>query len=124
MIRGIGTDIIEISRVEEAVGKSSRFLDKVFTEREKVELAKKSFKAESIAGRFAVKEAVSKALGTGFRGFSFLDIEVISDKVGKPTVVLSDNIKNLFGLKDAKINVSISHNRKDAIAFVVIEEWV
>lgn len=122
MIKGIGTDIIEINRVKDAMEKSGKFLEKVFTEKEINNLSKKGLKAESIAGRFAVKEAVSKALGTGFRGFSFLDIEIISDELGKPRVFLSDNIIKLFNLRNININVSISHNRTSAIAFVVIEE--
>lgn len=122
MIRGIGTDIIEIDRIEMAIEKNERFVDRVFTKKEIEAFVKNGFRIESIAGRFAVKEAVSKALGTGFRGFSFLDIEIVSTELGKPEVLLSENIKGLFKLGDVKIHVSISHNKNDAIAFVLIEE--
>ncbi|MGL5150181.1 MAG: holo-ACP synthase [Clostridium sp.] len=123
MIIGIGTDIIEIERVENAIKKNSRFIDKILTPNEKKQLDKKGFKVESIAGRFAAKEAISKALGTGFRGFSFNDIEIINNEVGKPIVILSDKLKETLNIKNnINIMLSISHNRNSAIAFAMIEE--
>lgn len=121
MIIGIGTDIIEIDRIEKAINRNNGFLDKVFTAREIEMFKERNMRAEVIAGNFAAKEAVSKALGTGFRGFSLVDIEILRDQLGKPIVYLSDNMKKIINAKH-KINVSISHNRTSAIAFVVLEE--
>lgn len=121
MIFGIGTDIIEIERIETAIKRNTKFLEKMFTERE-IELFKdRNFKNETIAGSFCVKEAVSKALGTGIRGFAFKDIEVLRDSLGKPEVILGDKITNIINNK-LKVHASISHNNDTAIAFVVIEE--
>ena len=121
MMFGIGTDIIEIKRIETAIKRNSKFLEKMFTERE-IELFKdRNFKNETIAGSFCVKEAVSKALGTGVRGFAFKDIEVLRDSLGKPEVILGDKITNIINNK-LKVHASISHNNDTAIAFVVIEE--
>ncbi|MGG7324713.1 holo-ACP synthase [Clostridium baratii] len=121
MIFGIGTDIIEIKRIETAIKRNPKFLEKMFTERE-IELFKdRNFKNETIAGSFCVKEAASKALGTGIRGFAFKDIEVLRDSLGKPEVILGDKITNIINNK-LKVHASISHNNDTAIAFVVIEE--
>lgn len=70
MILGIGTDIIEIERIEKAINNTPMFLKKIFTKRELDELNKGTLRVESVAGNFAVKEAVSKAVGTGMRGFT------------------------------------------------------
>lgn len=122
MILGIGTDIIEIDRVEVAVKRNPNFLKKMFTEREIIFFEERKFKSETLAGSFSVKEAVSKALGTGIRGFAFKDIEVLRDSLGKPKVILSNHIMDTFNLKNINIHASISHNNNTAVAFVVIEE--
>lgn len=122
MIIGIGTDIIEIARVEKAIDRNSKFLEKMFTEREIEFLRSRNLKGETVAGSFAVKEAVSKALGTGIRGFAFNDIEVLRDLLGKPEVTLSEKIINNLNINSVNIHASISHNLDTAIAFVVIEE--
>ena len=74
-----------------------------------------------MAGNFAAKEAVSKALGTGFRGFGLLDIEVLRDDKGKPIVILSDRIYEMLPLNNFNIHISISHSRENAIAYAVME---
>lgn len=122
MIVGIGTDIIEIDRVKRAVDRNPKFLEKMFTKREVEFLKSRNLKEETIAGSFAVKEAVSKALGTGIRGFAFNDIEVLRDSLGKPEVILSDKVINYLNIKEVNIHASISHNLDTAVAFVVIEE--
>lgn len=76
MIIGIGVDIIEIARIKEAVELNESFIEKLFSKNEIEYLQTRNLRAEYIAGRFAAKEAVSKALGTGFRGFNMKDIEV------------------------------------------------
>ena len=122
MILGVGTDIIEIDRIKNAIDNTPGFLEKVFTKREVEELSKNTLRVESVAGNFAVKEAVSKAVGTGIRGFSFRDIEVFRDELGKPIVRVSSKIEEVIKSKDYLFNVSISHNKTMAIAFVVLED--
>jgi len=124
MISGIGVDIVKIARFE-GKAENSKFMARIFTTREQDYLANKSI--QSMAGLFAAKEAVAKALGTGFRGFSPCDIEITHDELGKPQVVLhnaaNETIKNTTkkAVKTAQILLSISHNETDAVAFAVVE---
>lgn len=117
-IYGIGTDIIEISRIREAINRTSSFKRKVYTEKEIEYIEKKKEPYASYAGRFAAKEAVSKALGTGVRGFSLSDVEILNDELGKPTVTLYNNLLNHS--EDLKIQISISHSREYAVSTVII----
>ena len=121
MILGIGTDIIEIERIKNAVDRTPKFLKKIFTENELNLFKSKSMKFETIAGNFAAKEAISKAIGRGFRGFSFNDLEVLRDELGKPIVNISDKVREIIGYKDVIFHISISHNKSYAIAFVTLE---
>lgn len=121
MIKGIGTDIVKVERINKIINRTSTFLEGAFTKEEISYFNNKKNNIESIAGTFAAKEAVSKALGTGFRGFGLKDIEIIRNEYGKPEVKLSDKIVELFELTDYKIHLSISHSSDDAIAFVVLE---
>ncbi|MGG7162863.1 holo-ACP synthase [Clostridium ihumii] len=122
MISGIGVDIVEIHRIEKAVNRTKSFLEKTFSEEELEFFKNKKLRIEQIAGRFAAKEAISKALGTGFRGFSFRDLTIINDELGKPIVILSENAKKIVG-KDGnyKIHISISHSNDNAIAYAILE---
>ena len=86
MIIGIGADIIEIDRIEKAINNNKLFLSKVFTKDELKQYNDSKMRIETIAGNFAVKEAVSKAIGTGVKGFSLKDIEVFRELSGKPIV--------------------------------------
>ena len=122
MIIGIGCDIIEINRVEKAV-KSESFKQRVFT---KAEIAycesrgKQQF--ASFAARFAAKEAVLKAFGTGLRGGALTDIEVLNDELGCPQMTLTAYHKELAESKGVqKIHVSLSHSKDSAMAYVVLE---
>lgn len=118
MIVGIGSDIIEIERVKRAC-QSEAFLTRVYTACE-LERFRKS--PASLAGNFAVKEAVAKALGTGFRGFGPGEIEVLREESGRPYVVLRGEAKaqaERMGI--ARIWVTISHDRGTAIAMAVAE---
>lgn len=122
MIVGIGTDLIEIERIKKAVDKSEHFLTRYFTDKEIAYFNSKKNNYESIAANFAVKEAVSKAIGTGFRNFSLKDIEVLRDDLGKPYVNLYNRANEIISkLNMTTLHVSISHSRTNAIAFVVIE---
>ena len=122
MIEGIGIDVVEIDRVQRTVEKwGNVFLDKVFTAQEISYARSKKNPAPHIAARFAVKEAVAKALSTGWRGgFRWKDVEVENDPLGKPSVVLYGQIREL--LKGSKILISISHSENVVIAFAIIEK--
>jgi len=122
MIIGIGTDIIEIERIEKAIKTNKSFLNKLFTENENILFKSKAMRTEVIAGNFAAKEAISKALGTGVRGFSFKDIEILRDELGKPVAKLNENVEKKIEGKLYKLNISISHNNTSAIAFAILEE--
>ena len=124
MIIGIGTDIVKIDRIAKIIKRTPRFIEGVFTVEEIKYLELKKNNPETIAGIFAVKEALSKALGTGVRGFGLKDIEIRHDDLGKPNIFISDCIRETFGLEKCKIHASISHSSEDAVAFVVIEEVV
>lgn len=122
MIIGIGTDVIEIERIQKAVQNTESFLNKIYTTREQAYYKENHKKVETLAGLFAAKEAVSKALGTGFRGFSARDIEMLPNTLGKPEVYLyggANTRANELGID--KIHVSISHCRAYATAFAVAE---
>ena len=121
MIIGIGTDIIEINRIEKVMKRTSSFIEKSFTYNEIEYFKLKGFKENIVAGNFAAKEAISKAIGTGFRGFGLKDIEILRDELGKPVVNLSDKIYELLDMKEFKMYVSISHSKENAIAYAVME---
>lgn len=115
-----GIDLIEINRIKRAYQKfGKKFLERVFTDRETFYAFQRKEPFVHLAGRFAAKEAVMKALGTGFgKGVYFKNIEILRRKGGPPYVVLHGKIKNL--LKDKDISISITHDKKYAIAFCVI----
>lgn len=122
MIHGIGTDIIEVSRIEANISKhGQKFLDKVYTKDEQTYCQSFRESARNFAGRFAAKEAVVKALGTGLsEGLNWLDIEILNDEQGKPYLVLSDAFKIRFN--NPVIHLSISHCHEYATATAVWEE--
>lgn len=122
MIIGIGTDIIEITRIEQALSKTEQFFNKVYTEKERHYYLEKRKKVETLAGWFCAKEAVSKALGTGFRQFSLRDIEVLPNAVGKPEIRLygkAEALRKSLGIE--KIQVTIAHCKSYATAFAIAE---
>ena len=121
MIIGIGTDIIEINRIEKVMNRTGNFIEKSFTHNEIQYFKSKGLKGNVIAGNFAAKEAISKAIGTGFRGFGLKDIEVLRDELGKPVVNLSEKIYNLLEIKEFNVHISISHSKENAIAYAVME---
>ena len=121
MIIGVGTDIIEIERIEKAISKES-FIKKYFSEREITFFKSRNFKAETIAGSFSAKEAVAKTLGTGFSSFGAIDIEILHGVNGTPYVVLGGNAKTVAMEKRIEnICISISHCNSYAIAYAVAE---
>ena len=121
MIVGIGNDIIEIERIEKAISKEG-FKDKIYTQRELENIKKRGNRAETYAGVFSAKEAISKAIGTGVREFSLTDLEILNDDLGKPYVVVSEKLDKIIKSKkeNYQIEISISHSKKYAIAMAII----
>lgn len=123
MIVGIGCDIIEIERIARAI-KSESFIRRVFTAEEAAYCQRRGQQAAaSFAARFAAKEAVLKALGTGLREGSLHEIAVDNDGLGKPLVQLSGHFAMLakqLGVKN--IQISLSHSRDFAVAYVIMED--
>ena len=118
-----GTDIVEISRIKEAIEKhGDTFLKKVFTDNE-INYCEtgEATRYQHYAGRFAAKEAVSKFLGTGFLGeFDLKDIEIRNNEFGKPEVTLYNKSLGVFNGKGyTQISISISHSKEYAISMVV-----
>jgi holo-[acyl-carrier protein] synthase len=124
MIVGIGTDIISVGRISQLCAKHGhRFTDRVFTAREQDTVGCGPGASERLAARFAAKEAVMKALGTGWaRGVNFLDIEVITEPSGRPVIQLTGEARARADRGGAaRIHLSLSHEREHAVAFVVLE---
>ncbi len=116
MIFGIGNDIAEVERVQKAVDKGG-FCERFFTDSENEYFKHRNYSAQTIAANFAAKEAFSKALGTGIRGFALRDIEVLRDDMGKPYINLYNSLADL----PYKVFVSLSHTREYASAVVILE---
>lgn len=118
MIKGIGLDIVECQRIDRSLQKNERLVDRVLTENEREifnRLTSSNRRVEFLAGRFAVKEAFSKAVGTGIGKLSFQHIEVLPDSSGAPVVRAS-------GYESIRIFVSITHSETYVIAQIVLED--
>ncbi len=117
MIYGIGNDIIEIARVRQSLARG-RFAEFVYSERERV-----AFKADAkkLAGCFAAKEALSKALGTGVRGFALNEISVLRDELGKPYFEFEGQIKAIIKEKKLRAFVALTNSAQYAVADVLLE---
>ncbi len=113
-----GIDIIEVNRVEQGIARhGQRFLDRIFTPQEQAYCL---HRATSLAGRFAVKEAVAKVLGTGIGDIRWIDVEVVNDERGRPELVLHGSAKKLadtLGL--TQWSISLSHTETTAIGLAV-----
>lgn len=114
MIYGIGIDIVELSRIEKVIIDKSSFVQRVLTPKEYnlYELFSHKRKVEFLAGRFACKEAFSKAFGTGIGIIGFQDIEVLKEANGSPVVTKSPH--------NGKVFVTISHTDTTAIAQIIL----
>jgi holo-[acyl-carrier protein] synthase len=127
MILGIGSDIIDIRRIERTLERfGSRFTERLFTDVERRKSEARAGRAASYAKRFAAKEACSKALGTGFRGGVFWrDLGVVNLPSGKPTLVLTGNAAARLaaitppGMR-AQIDLSLTDDHPQAQAIVII----
>jgi holo-[acyl-carrier protein] synthase len=127
MILGIGSDIIDIRRIEQTLARhGERFVQRIFTETEQRKSDRRKLRAASYAKRFAAKEACSKALGTGFRqGVYWRDLGVVNLPSGKPTMALTGNaaahLEKMLPMGHvAQIDLTITDDFPMAQAFVII----
>ena len=124
MIVGLGTDLVEISRIEQSIARyGERLLARVYTPGEIVFCRRKKNAAESFAARFAAKEAAAKALGTGIsRGVSWQEIEVVRRPGERPEIVFHGRAAEraqAMGVRNASL--SLTHSRDVAMAVVILE---
>jgi holo-[acyl-carrier protein] synthase len=124
MVAGVGTDLMEIGRIEQSIARfGDRFLARVFTPAEIAYCQRKKNAAESFAARFAAKEAGAKALGTGIsQGISWLELEVTREPGGKPGLLLCGRAADrarVLGI--TRISLSLTHSRESALAVVIME---
>ncbi len=124
MIIGMGVDIAEVERIQGAIERHGEvFLKRVYTPREREYCERFKKKYERYAGRFAAKEAAMKALGTGWRrGVRWVDLEVVRETSGRPTLALegeAGKIAQQIGVKH--VALSITHTETQALAQVIFE---
>ncbi len=124
MIVGSGTDLTEVVRIREAIGRyGDRFVRRIYTDREIAYVERKANRFERYAARFAAKEAGRKALGTGWRrGVHWKDFEVANLPSGRPTLLLhgeAERIAEEMGVK--QISLSLTHTGETGMAFVIFE---
>ncbi|HYM37367.1 MAG TPA: holo-ACP synthase [Nitrospiraceae bacterium] len=120
---GIGLDLVKIDRIRAIAERwQARFLDRLYTEAERRYCAGRPSPYASFAGRFAAKEAVLKALGTGWSGgVSWHDIQVLNDRAGRPRATVTGRVKMLMTRAGVtSIHVSLSHDTDYAVAEVVL----
>ena len=125
MIAGIGVDIVDIARIQALLDRhGERFLRRVYTEAETAYAMRGVNRAERLAGRFAVKEALMKALGTGkTQGILWKDVETLRGRAGKPEVHLHGQAVRWAKLRGSSaVHVSITHDGGKAVAFVILEK--
>jgi len=122
-IVGLGTDIVEISRIEQSLLRSPRLAQRVLTQTEQQIMAAHGQPARYFAKRFAAKEAAAKALGTGIgRGISFQHFEVSNDEFGRPVLTLNGPAQHLAErMQVGQVWLSISDEQAYACATVILE---
>ena len=123
-ILGVGTDIVECLRIAQMIERHGElFIGRVYTDHEIGYCSARKAATQHYAGRWAAKEAVLKALGTGWRrGIGWRDIEVRNDSSGAPSIVLRAGARDVFEQAGiAKMHVTISHCRSHAVAYVIAE---
>ena len=123
-IYGIGTDIVDVDRIKNSL-KNKNFINRIFNEKEILKCKKVNDSINCFAKRFAAKEAFSKALGTGISdGVNFNEIVILNNKSGKPYINIIGQTKKIlnkkFKRKKSKISLSLSDEKKYAVAFVII----
>ncbi|MBI3803194.1 MAG: holo-ACP synthase [Nitrospirae bacterium] len=120
---GIGVDLVKISRIQEISARwGDRFLDRVFTPAEQAYCLRRKFPPVHLSARFAVKEAILKALGTGLRmGTRWKEIETINNPAGKPEVRMSGRTRELADAQQVEeVFASITHDHDYSIAQVIL----
>jgi holo-[acyl-carrier protein] synthase len=125
MIVGSGIDLVEIPRIQQSMERfGSRFLNRVYTPAEQAYCLRKRNAAESLAARFAAKEAGAKALGTGIsHGVSWLEIEVVREPSGRPTIQFHGRAAELAkAMQVAHAALSLTHTATLSMASVVLEK--
>jgi len=125
VIVSIGIDIIEVYRISETLARTPRFVERVFTDKERAYCeAKGAASAQSFAARFAAKEAFLKALKTGWRGkITWRDIEILNDEQGVPNLTVTGEAEEILKKTGAnKIHLSMSHTTDHATAQVILEK--
>ena len=115
-IFGIGVDVVDMPRIKQIVESNPKFVQRVLTEKEYTQLLTRGTKrqVEYFAGRFACKEAFSKAYGTGIGPIDFKSIEVLNEENGRPIVTQSPF--------EGNVHVTISHSEAVAIAYMILEK--
>jgi len=121
-IQGIGIDVIDMQRIRKTIDEmGDSFLRKLFTEAEVLYCRSKKAPHQHFAARFAAKEAVSKALRTGWSGvFRWKDVEVVNEPSGAPKIVLHNGLATV--LKNSTIHLTLSHTESTVVAFAIIEK--
>ncbi len=121
-IQGIGIDIVDVQRMKTSLKEwNTALMRKLFTEREIAYCKSKKRPHEHFAARFAAKEAVSKAMETGWSGkFRWKDVEVVNEPSGVPRIILYDHVARM--LARSKVHLSLSHTKTTVVAFVIIEK--
>ena len=123
---GIGVDIIMNKRIKSSM-KNKKFINRIFSKNEILISKKYINKTKYFSNRFAAKEALAKAIGTGFRGgLNFKDIQIFNDKLGKPYYFINSKIKNFIKKKNKIQNfnlfLSISDEKEYSVAFTIIQD--
>ena len=117
----VGIDMVEIERIKKSMNRKS-FLNVILGKDEYEQLRNRNFPVQSVAANFCAKEAFSKAIGTGIRGFGFKDVQLLRSELGKPYLLISENIINKLGISGFKFDVSITHTKNYAAAVVVCDK--
>ena len=124
MIIGVGSDLAEVDRIRHSIERyGARFLERIYTDRERAYASSKANSAERFAARFAAKEAGMKAIGTGWsRGVTWQDFEVVNEPSGRPTLQLTGVAKQIADTKGVeRISLSLTHTAITAFAIVLLE---
>ena len=121
MIQGIGVDVVDVERMKSILAEQGKtFIDRVFTETEVAYCEAKQNPEQHFAARFAAKEAVSKAMQTGWSGmFRWKDVEVVNEPSGAPKILLYNAVAR--SLEKSTVHLSLSHTENTVVAFAVIE---
>lgn len=114
----VGLDMVEIKRIQKSMA-LPRFLEKVFSLAERELFASRSFSPQTVAANFCAKEAFSKAIGTGIRGFSLDEVSLLRDELGKPYLVLEGRAKEISDRLGLSFSVSVTHTKEYASAVVI-----